>query len=83
MRKDLNNSENIYINKNKNKNNSIILGDNDTNILKKIRSNTNQKDFNCSINKLNNRKCNKKIFVTEESKGTHKSKILKKKNKIQ
>ena len=83
LRKDLNNSENIYINKNKNKNNSIILGDNDTNILKKMRSNTNQKAFNFSINKLNNRKYNKKIFVTEESKGTHKSNILKKKNKIQ
>ena len=65
--------------------NSIILEDNEPNILKKIRSNSNNKNFNCSTYKLNNSKYlkNKKILITDESKDTHKIKILKKKNKIQ
>ena len=86
LKKDLNQSENIDTNKHKNKkNNSIILEDNEPNILKKIRSNSNNKNFNCSTYKLNNSKYlkNKKILITDESKDTHKIKILKKKNKIQ
>ena len=85
LKKDLNQSENIDTNKHKNKkNNSIILEDNEPNILKKIRSNSNNKNFNCSNYKLNNSKYlkNKKILITDESKDTHKIKILKKKNKI-
>ena len=88
LQKKLNHSKSNFTNKNikkyKNKYKSIILKDNDTNILKKIRPISDYKQLNCSTNKLNNSKYlkNKKIFVSNENEEIYKIRILKKKNKI-